>query len=149
MLTLTQTERPQPISDLAAGLTDLALELLSKAGVRGDSVEMELEAWRVLTGEIEHEFDLLQARSSLEGEFNLGGMIELALHRAALRVAGEFDPERSPTEIEVELRTAFASLRVPADRRAALARLTPRPQSSRRPLGRSGVVRRLQVTALN
>jgi hypothetical protein len=149
MLTMTQTERPQPISDLAAGLTDLAMEILGKAGVRGNSVEMEIETWRVLTEEIQHEFDLLQTRSSFEDEFHLGGMIEVAVHRAALRVAGEFDPERSPAEIEAQVRSAVASLRVPRNARTALERLTPRPQASRRPLGRSGVVRRLQLTALN
>jgi hypothetical protein len=43
MLQLTHTEPSRPISDLAADLTDLALNLLGKAGIRGDSVEMELE----------------------------------------------------------------------------------------------------------
>jgi hypothetical protein len=146
MLTLTHAEPPRPISDLAAGLTDLTLELLSKAGVRGDSVEMELETWRALTDEIEREFDLLETRSSFEDEFNLSGMIQLAVHRAAVRVAGEFDPERSPAEIAGQLRSGVASLRVPRHRRATLQ---PRPRASRRPLGRSGVVRRLQLTALN
>jgi hypothetical protein len=149
MLALTHAERPRPISDLAAGLTDLTLEVLSKAGVQGDSVEMELETWRALTDEIEREFDLLETRSSFEDEFNLAGMIQLAVHRAALRVAGEFDPERSPAEIAAQLRSGVASLRVPRDRRAALERLTPRPRTSRRPLGRSGLVRRLQLTTLN
>ena len=148
MLTLTQTERPRPISDLAAGLTDLTLEILGKAGVRGDSVEMELETWRVLTDEIEREFDL-QTRSSFEDDFHLGGMIELVLHRAAVRVAGIFDPERRPAEIAAHLRPDVASLRVPGGRRAALERLTRRPEASRRPLRRSGVVRRLQLTELN
>jgi hypothetical protein len=146
MLTLTRPKSPSPISDLAAGLTDLTLELLSKAGVRGDSVEMELETWRALTDEIEREFDLLETRSSFEDEFNLSGMIQLAVHRAAVRVAGEFDPERSPAEIAAHLRPGVASLRVPRGRHAALQ---PRPRASRRPLGRSGVVRRLQLTALN
>jgi hypothetical protein len=149
MLTLTHAERPRPISDLAAGLADLALELLGKAGVRGDSVEMELEAWRVLADELEHEMDLFQARSSFEDDFHLGGVIEQALHRAVLRVAGEFDPDRNPAEIEALVRPGVASLRVPVDRRAALERLSPRPPVSRRPLGRSGVVRRLQLTPLN
>jgi hypothetical protein len=149
MLTLTHADRPRPISDLAAGLTDLALELLTKAGIRGDSVEMELETWRALTDEIEHEFDLLQKRSSFKDDFHLGSVIELAVHRAAVRVASEFDPERSPGEIEARVRPGVASLRVPADKRAALERLMPRPPASRRPLGQSGVVRRLQLTALN
>ena len=66
-----------------------------------------------------------------------------------VRVAGEFNTERSPAEIEAQVRPGVAALRVPADRRAALERLTPRPVAGRRPLGRSGVVRRLQLTPLN
>jgi hypothetical protein len=149
MLTLTHVERPQPISDLAAGLTDLALELLSKTGVRGDSVEMELETWRALTAELERELELLRVRSSVKEDFHLGGVIEQAIHRAVVRVVGTLEPERSPAEIEARVRPAVASLRVPTDRQAALGRLVPRPQAGRRPLGRSGVVRRLQLTALN
>jgi len=149
MSIMTQTERPRPISDLAAGLTDLALELLSNAGVPGDSVEMEIETWRALTDEIEHELNLLQTRSSFEDDFSLGGLIELAIHRAVLRVAGEFDPARSSSDIEAQVRPGVASLRVPRETRAALERMRPRPEVSRRPVGRSGVVRRLQVTALN
>jgi hypothetical protein len=148
MLTLTHADRPQTISDLAAGLTDLALELLGKAGARGDSVEMELELWRALTAEIEREFDRRRRAPSRE-DFHLRGVIEQAVHRAALRVAGAFEPDKHPAEIEAVVRAGVASLGVPADRRAALERLTPRPQASRRPLGRSGVLRRLQLTPLN
>ncbi len=149
MLTLTHAERPRPISDLAAGLTEMALEILGKAGVRGDSVEMELEAWRVLTEELDHEMDLLRMRSAFEDPVHTGGVIEQALHRAVVRVAVHLDPERSLAEIEARVRPEVASLRVPADNRAALERLTPRPAAGRRPLGRSGVVRRLQLTPLN
>src|SRR5262245_51260072 len=111
MLTLTRTDRPRPISDLAAGLTDQTLELISRAGVRGDSVEMELETWRALTDELEREYDL-RARASAEGNFHLGGVIEQAIHRAALRVAGAFDLESSPAETETRVRPGIASLNV-------------------------------------
>lgn len=148
MSILTHADRPRTISDLAAGLTDLALELLGRVGVRGDSVEMELELWRALTTEIEREFDR-QRRAPFQDDFHLRGAIEQAVHRAALRVAGAFEPERNPAEIESRVRPGVASLRVPADRRVALERLTPRVEESRRPLGRSGVLRRLQLTPLN
>ncbi len=144
MLTLTQTDHPRPISDLAAGLTDQTLALLSRAGVRGDSVEMELETWRALTDELEREYDL-RSRASDSADFYLHGVIEQAIHRAALRVAGAFDPHSSPAEIATRGRPGIASLQVAAGRRGPFER----PEASRRPLGRSGVVRRLQLTALN
>src|SRR5262245_41725009 len=149
MLTLTHTETPRTISDLAAGLTDQTLEILHRAGVRGGSVEMELEAWRALTDEIEHEIDLLHTRPSPEDDFGHVGVIEQAIHRAALRVAGAFDPWRSPAEIEARVRPGVASLRVSGESRAAVERLAPPPRPNRRPLGRSGLLRRLQVTALS
>jgi hypothetical protein len=37
------------VTDLAASLTDSALEALSETGVRGDSVAMELGLWHALT----------------------------------------------------------------------------------------------------
>jgi hypothetical protein len=43
------------IPDLAANLTDRALEALAGAGVRGNSVEMELELWHALTAALERE----------------------------------------------------------------------------------------------
>ena len=134
MLTLTQTDRPRPISDLAAGLTDQTLVLLSRAGVRGDSVEMELETWRALTDELEREFDLRSkaspgvwgrnAPNAAEADFHLHGVIEQAIHRAALRVAGAFDPDSSPAEIATRVRPGVASLRI-APRRVAVRRDAP------------------------
>jgi hypothetical protein len=81
MLTRTYPEPPQAISDLAADLTDLALEHLSKTGVRGDSVALELALWRTLAAEIERGLPL-------------GGPIEPIIRRAALRVAGGFGQRR-------------------------------------------------------
>jgi hypothetical protein len=49
------SEPSQSIADLAAGLTDSALEVLAGAGVRGDSVEMELGLWHALSAELERE----------------------------------------------------------------------------------------------
>jgi hypothetical protein len=90
MLTLTYPERSQTSSDLAAGLTDLALELLSMAGVRGNSVEMELDLWRALTAEIDREFTW--GRPAASHVIPQGGLVERVIHRAALRVAGASKP---------------------------------------------------------
>src|SRR5262245_27356774 len=115
MLTLNyNAERPKSISDLAAELTDLALEVLSKAG-GGISVDLELETWHALTAELQREFDILHRHhrsrpSSLDADdFHLGGTIEQVVHRAAVRVLGAFEPERCPTEIEALVRPAVAS----------------------------------------
>lgn len=54
MLTHVSHQAPS-IPDLAASLTDSALEALAEAGVRGNSVEMELGLWHALTAELEHE----------------------------------------------------------------------------------------------
>ena len=43
MFSSIHTENSRPATELAAGLTDLALEVLRKAGVDGDTVEMH--AW--------------------------------------------------------------------------------------------------------
>jgi hypothetical protein len=148
MLTLTHPEKPQSISDLAAGLTDLALELLGKAGVQGDSVEMELALWRELANEIEREFGRYRLAPSAD-DIVPNGVIEHIVHRAALRVAGEFDGGRSPADLEAHVRPGVAELRVPADRQAAAGRLMRREEAGRRPLGQSGIFRALRVTALN
>jgi hypothetical protein len=40
------------VTDLAASLTDSALEALAETGVRDDSVAMELGLWHALTDEL-------------------------------------------------------------------------------------------------
>ena len=86
MFTLTHADRLRPISDLAADLTDQTLELLSRAGVWGDSVAMELETWQALADELEREYDF-RVKGSIGGDFHLAGVVEQAIPRAALRVA--------------------------------------------------------------
>ncbi len=54
MLTLV-SDQAHSIPDLAASLTDSALEALAEAGVHGDSIAIELELWHALTAELEHE----------------------------------------------------------------------------------------------
>jgi hypothetical protein len=52
MLTLI-SDQARSIPDLAAGLTDSALEVLARAGIHGDSVAMELGLWHALSDELE------------------------------------------------------------------------------------------------
>src|SRR5262249_59738575 len=52
----TVLDQAEPTSDLAARLTDLALEILAGAGTRGNSVETELKLWHALRAELDREF---------------------------------------------------------------------------------------------
>ena len=54
MLTRISNQAPS-ISDLAADLTDSALELFAETGIPGDSVAMELGLWHALSVELERE----------------------------------------------------------------------------------------------
>lgn len=47
--------RAQSISDLAASLTDPALELVGRAEPRSNSIETELKLWHALTAELRAE----------------------------------------------------------------------------------------------
>jgi hypothetical protein len=47
------SDKAHSVTDLAASLTDSALEALAETGVRGNSVEMELGLWHALTTELE------------------------------------------------------------------------------------------------
>jgi hypothetical protein len=49
------SDRAPSIPDLAAGLTDWALEVLARAGVRGDSIAMELGLWYAFSAQLERE----------------------------------------------------------------------------------------------
>jgi hypothetical protein len=100
---------------------------------------MELELWHALTDEIERAFDLPRTSPPWEEDFHLGGLLELAVHRAAARVAGEHEPDWSPDEIDVRLSFALESMR-----RSVAAR-----ESGRRPLGRSRLVGRLRAATVN
>jgi hypothetical protein len=147
MLTLTTAEQTQPLSDLAATLTDLALPVLSKTGIRGDSIEMELELWRALTARLERESAWMLGTSQSAPE--LTGVLEDVIHRATLEVAGSFAPERGMRELALKIRPVVAGLTLPSELRTQLGRIVAPVQVDRRPLGRSGVVRTLRLTALN
>jgi hypothetical protein len=147
MFTLTPVERTEPLSDLAATLTDLALPVLNKAGVRGDSIEMELELWRALTAGLKRQSARLLGVSRTTPE--LPGVLEDVIHRATLEVAGSFAPERGMRELELKIRPVVAGLDVSSELRVQLGRILAPVEVDRRPLGRSGVVRALRLTALN
>jgi hypothetical protein len=146
MLT-TLTDQAHPITDLAAGLTDLALEALGPVGRGDDSVEMELELWRALTLELEREMAWRCFASP--GDVPPGGALEQLVHRAVLRVAAALAPGRPPAELVKRTRPGVAALRVPDHLRSALTRLFARPSAGRRPLGGPGQARHLQLTAVN
>jgi hypothetical protein len=52
-MSILYSKKAHSVTDLAASLTDSALEALAEAGVRGDSVEMELGLWHALTAGLE------------------------------------------------------------------------------------------------
>jgi hypothetical protein len=73
------------INDLAAELTDPALEILAEAGVRGDSVAMELRLWHALADGLEKE---VQPQT---GGRVPAGVLRGVVRRAAVRVAAGFE----------------------------------------------------------
>lgn len=83
----TFSDRAEPTSDLAAGLTDLALELVADRGPRADSVETELRLWHTLRSELERE---LRWQRFIPGRGEAAPLdVRQVVHRAAQRVAGE------------------------------------------------------------
>jgi hypothetical protein len=88
---MLQTAPNTPTTELAASLTDRALDFLRKTGVRGDSVEMELELWRALSTELERESHW-QRRSPMAGQFAPDCVTSQVIRRAALEVAAAFAP---------------------------------------------------------
>jgi hypothetical protein len=143
----TYAEQAHPIADLAADLTDLALEALGPARAGDDSVSTELELWRALTLELERE--MRWRRFAPRDDSDPDGAAEQLVRRAVLRVAAELAPGLRPAELVERTRPAVAALRVPEQLRAALAGLFTRPAAGRRPLGESGLSRQLQLTSLN
>ena len=143
----TYADRDRPIADLAAGLTDLALEALGPAAPGDDSVETELELWHALTLELERE--MRWRRFAPRDDFAPDGAAEQIIRRAVLRVAAELAPRLRPAELVERTRPAVAALRVPGPLRAALAGLFSGPAGGRRPVGESGLSRQLRLTALN
>ena len=83
------------ISDLAASLTDPALEALAGTGTRGDSVEMELELWRTLTDELKHELHLRRF-ARFDDEAPVNETLQRVVHRATWRVAEQSASSEQP-----------------------------------------------------
>lgn len=88
----TLSDSAQSTADLAANLTDCALEILAGAGTHGNSVEVELKLWHALRAELDLE---LRWRSLVSGQRKhapLDDVLQRIVHRAARRVAGEEHP---------------------------------------------------------
>src|SRR5438034_1179402 len=82
------SHQAQSIPDLAARLTDRALEFLRSFRARGDSVELELELWHALTAELKRE-TRDQGLAPTGGAAPLDGALKRVVNRATLRVAAE------------------------------------------------------------
>jgi hypothetical protein len=76
------------ITDLAAELTDPALEILAEAGVRGESVAMELGLWHALAEGLEREV------RPWAGGGVPAGVLRGVVRRAAVQVAAGFPAAR-------------------------------------------------------
>src|SRR5258708_4837964 len=113
----TFADQAHPITDIAAGLTDLALEALGPAGAGDDSVETELGLWHALTLELERE--MRWRRFAPRDDYAPDGAAEQLIRRAVLRVAAELAPRLRPAELVERTRPAVAALRVPEHLRAA------------------------------
>jgi hypothetical protein len=85
-------------ADLAANLTDRALELLADAGMPGNSVETELKLWHALQAEIDMELRWRHLATGLRRTAPLGDVLRRLVHRVVRRVAGEehAEPEYQP-----------------------------------------------------
>src|SRR4051812_48130674 len=103
MLATIHTETNLHVSELAASLTDLALEVLRHAGVEGDSVALELELWQALTTRLEHEAHWRQHRH-VAAVSPLESFLAQTIHRAALEVAAASAPDRLVTEHDLRIR---------------------------------------------
>jgi hypothetical protein len=86
MLSANDVQANRLINDLAAELTDPALAILHNAGVRGESVAMELGVWHSLTEGLEREHWL----AGVGRDYSPEGAIEGVVQRAAVKVAAAF-----------------------------------------------------------
>jgi hypothetical protein len=105
MLTLS-SDRAHSVADVAARLTDEALELVGGFGISGDSVEMELHLWRVLMVELMRECTPTRFR----GDATLGGAMKRAVNRATLRVIAERPLVTKSRALRPELSTGHLAL---------------------------------------
>ena len=136
------------IEDFAASMTDRALRVARQASVDGDSVALELQLWKSLAGQLEREAGLHQWLRYGESVVHHGTLHQI-MHRAILDVAQEQSPVRNPRELESLIRPLVSELSFSNDEHRDLERLFPSREPTTRWLGRSGILRRLQVVALN
>ena len=90
MLSLVPSQ-PQGVTEVAARLTDHALEFLRSFRPRGDSVEMELELWHALTAELNREMNERHDAAPVD-EAPSCSALRKVVDRATLRVAAERSP---------------------------------------------------------
>jgi len=136
------------IDDFAASMTDRALRVARQASVAGDSVALELQLWKSLAGQLEREVGLHRWLRYGESVVHNGTLPQI-MHRAILDVAHEQGPNRNQRELESVVRPLVAELSFSNDEHRDLERLFPSREPTTRRLGRSGILRRLQVVALN
>jgi hypothetical protein len=86
----TLAHQGQTTSELAAGLTDLALETLAGAALPNDSVETELKLWHTLEAELERERRWRRFIPRPGEAPSVGTVLEDVVSRAARRVAGDW-----------------------------------------------------------
>jgi hypothetical protein len=86
------SDRSDTVSDVAAGLTDLALKSLAGSRMLHDSVEVELKLWHTLEAELEQD-RRWQRPIPRHGEAApVGEVLQQAVSRAARRVADAMEP---------------------------------------------------------
>jgi hypothetical protein len=85
----TTTANPRhTTSDLAAGLTDLALEALARGKMPADSVEAELKLWHALEAELERDRRWQRTSPPHGTAIAVGDVLQQVVRRATRRVAG-------------------------------------------------------------
>ena len=135
-----------PISNIAATLTDHALRVARNARIDGDSVALELQLWKALTGQLERAVGL-QAWLPYKESVVLNGTLHHVIQRAVTNVAQEQGRVRNPRELESLIRPLVAAVSFSTDERRELARQFPSGKSTTWRRGRSGTVRGLQFAA--
>jgi hypothetical protein len=83
-----QSHQRDTTSDLAAGLTDLALEAIAGTSVPRDSVETELRLWHTLEAELERDHRWQRSNTGRGEAVPAGQDLRQVVCRAARQVAG-------------------------------------------------------------
>jgi len=86
-----QSDQGNTTSDLAAQLTDTALETFAGASLSGDSVEVELRLWHTLEAELERDHRWQRSNTSHGAIAPVGKDLQQVVRRAVRRVAGAME----------------------------------------------------------